>query len=138
MHSTTRSQPKMFSVTHFLVASAAVIPGTPPQGNQSLEASHTNSTRVKETAAATIIIMATISCNCGQVQLQFPSSMPRTSASCCCCRDCLKRHKLLEEQDGKVIYESPADKADSDLYVGKHGKQYGGHGTRPGRKSVKV
>ena len=55
-----------------------------------------------QTLVAHKSIMASLSCVCGAVQIQFPSSTPR-SCSACCCRDCQTKIQYLERQGGPEL-----------------------------------
>jgi hypothetical protein len=50
--------------------------------------------------------MASITCRCGTVKLQFPSNTPRVSTECCC-NHCFARVKYLEDLGGPKVPSKP-------------------------------
>jgi len=50
--------------------------------------------------------MATISCRCGKVELQFPSKTPRVSTECCC-NSCRQRVEYLADMGGPIVPKKP-------------------------------
>lgn len=50
-----------------------------------------------------VVIMATLTCRCGQVKILFPSTTNPKTHHECCCHDCRLRLTYLEEQGGPSV-----------------------------------